>query len=159
MALFSNKQESNLRSCIAMIEDVLGDLGHDVAASRLETKTPMPAWRIAAGSAFVYLMIYDEDGDNHLQVTAPVMHLEGPLDLPRLYQRLLELNAGEIKGAAFALKESVVVLVAERSTVDLDRSEVKDLVEHVCRYAEQWDKKLVAEFGGRMAGLSLSPVR
>lgn len=159
MPLFSNKQEANLRSCIQMIEEVIEGLGHVVDDSRLETQDAMPAWRVQKGSAHVYIIISDHNGDNHLTVTAPVMHLEDVDDRVKLYGKLLELNAGEIKGAAFALKDDAIVITAERSTVDLDRSEVEDLVKRVEEYADFWDDRLVSVFGGRIAGLSASPVR
>ncbi|MDR7511084.1 MAG: YbjN domain-containing protein [Armatimonadota bacterium] len=156
--LFSDKQEANLRSCIQMIEETISALGHDPDKSRLETQDLMPAWRVKKGSAHVYVALYSKDGANHLRVTAPVMHLEGEVDRPRLFQRLLELNASDVRGAAFALTGTEIVLTADRPTLDLDRSEVHDLLRRVEDYADSFDDRLVAEFGGRMAGLSTVPV-
>jgi hypothetical protein len=154
MALFSNKQESNLRSCIQMVEDVIKTLGHDPDESRIETHDDMPAWRVQKGSAFVtVLIVSDGKGDeNQLQVSASVLRLDGKVDRARLFQRLLELNAAKIKGAAFGLQGDDVVLVAERSTLDLDLSEVEDLVKKIEEYADHYDDALVAEFGGQIAG-------
>ncbi len=154
MALFSNKQESNLRSCIQMVEDVIKTLGHDPDESRIETHDDMPAWRVQKGSAFVTVIIHsDGKGDeNQLQVSAAVVRLDTSVDRPRLFQRLLELNASSIKGAAFGLRDSEVVLVSERSTLDLDLSEVEDLVKKIEEYADHYDDALVAEFGGQIAG-------
>jgi hypothetical protein len=155
MALFSNKQESNLRSCIQMVEDVIKTLGHDPDESRIETQHgDTPAWRVQKGSAFVTVIIRsDGKGDeNQLQVSAEVIRLDGKVDRARLFQRLLELNATTVKGAAFALQGNDVILVAERSTLDLDLSEVEDLVKKIEAYADHYDDALVGEFGGIIAG-------
>jgi hypothetical protein len=157
--LFGNKQESNLRSCTKMIEEAIESLGHVAEASRLETKDNIPAWRVRKGSAHVYILIHQRDEKNYLRVTAPVMHLVATVDELKLYRRLLEVNAQEITGAAFALRDGDIVLTAERSTLDLDRSEVLDMIKRVEDYADHWDDLLVKEFGGRLAGLSAAPVK
>jgi hypothetical protein len=155
MALFSNKQESNLRSCIQMVEDVITSLGHVPDDSRTETDGLMPAWKVCKGSAWVTVAIdgtEDNDKSNHLQVQARVMILDDGVDRARLFGRLLELNATEIKGAAFALDGDTVLLVSERSTVDLDPSEVHDAIARIEDYADKWDDLLVREHGGKRAG-------
>jgi hypothetical protein len=43
-----------------------------------------------------------------------------------------------------------VLLVAERSTLDLDRSEVIELIKRITTYADEHDDVLVARFGGRI---------
>jgi hypothetical protein len=159
MALFSNKQESNLRSCIQMVENVIKTLGHDPDESRIETHDNQPAWRVQKGSAFVTVVIHsDGKGDeNQLHLSATVVRLDAKVDRPRLFQRLLELNASAVKGAAFGLQGDDVVLVAERSTLDLDLSEVADLVKKIEEYADHYDDALVAEFGGKIAGAFAAP--
>ena len=72
----------------------------------------------------------------------------GP-DLTSLYAHLLELNA-TLCGAAFATQGDYVLLVSERSTLDLDASEVLDLIRRVTTYADEHDDVLVARFGGAM---------
>jgi hypothetical protein len=154
MALFSNKQESNLRSCVQMIESVIQALGHDPAKSRISTGSDADshAWRVQKGSAFVTVSLRNEAGENQLQVSAPVMRMDGKVVRAKLYQRLLELNLTTIKGAAFALQGNDVLLVAERPTLDLDLSEVEDLLKKIETYADHYDDVLVAEFGGAVAG-------
>ena len=159
MALFSNKQESNLRSCVRMVEDVIKSLGHDPDESRISTPGDGPGWRVQKGSAFVTVILSSADDENQLQVSASVVRLDGKVDRLRLYQRLLELNATAIKGAAFGLQGDDVILVAERSTLDLDLSEVAELVKKVEEYADHYDDTLVAEFGGQVAGLLGAPAR
>jgi hypothetical protein len=149
MALFSNQQEANLRSCVQMVEQAISSLGHDPEDSRLGTYT----WRVRKGSALVTVgILIGEHGVNRLQVSADVMRIDELVDKPRLFERLLELNFMQVKGAAFALRDNTVVLVSERSTIDLDRSEVDDLVARVQEYADRYDDELVTEYGGRLAG-------
>jgi hypothetical protein len=137
-----------------MVESVIKTLGHDPEESRVETESELPAWRVRKGSALVTVTIYPHggDGENHLQVTADVLRLDDKVDRLALYGRLLELNASTVKGAAFGLENGHVVLVSERSTVDLQLSEVKDLVARVEEYADHYDDLLAGEFGGVVAG-------
>ncbi len=154
MALFSNKQESNLRSCVQMVEGVIKALGHDPDESRIVTPAQHPAWRVQKGSAFVTVAITSDGsaGENQLLVSAPVLRLDASVDRARLFQRLLELNTTAIKGAAFGLAGDDVLLIAERSTLDLDLSEVHDVVKKVQEYADHHDDVLVAAFGGKLPG-------
>jgi hypothetical protein len=157
--LFDNKQESNLRSCIQMIEDAIRALGHEPEASRLEVPGMLPAWRVQKGSAHVYIILSARGEENWIRVTAPVLHLDAGSDSAPLFRRLLELNGTQVLGAAFALDKDAVILTVQRSTQDLDQSEVFAMLRHVEEWAERLDKDLVAEFGGRAAGLSTAPIK
>ena len=156
MSLFGNSQAVNLRSCAAMVEEVLAQLVHDVAASRM-TGDP-PSWIVTRGGAQVHVLLHARGEENFIRATAPIMHLEGRVDDRLLFRRLLELNAERLIGAAFALEGDHVLLAAERSTTDLDRSEVLDLVRRLEDYAVTFEVELVHEFGGRSAGISASPI-
>jgi hypothetical protein len=152
MSLFENEREANERSCVAMIEEVLGELGHDPAASRVQTATGEPGWRFEHGSATVSVSLINRSDFTHLRVVAPVMTTDARVDVLKLYRHLLTLNASEVPGAAFAAYRNEIQLVAERSTIDLDRGEVADMVTRVREYADDYDDKLVTEFGGRRGG-------
>ena len=157
--LFSDPREANLRSCVTMVEEVLQSLGHKPDQSRVPGRERWPGWKVQKGSASVYILMDGRGSENFLRIVAPVMHLDGQVDRGKLFQRILELNHGEVYGAAFALdkERDLVVLVCERSTVDLDRSEVLDLVRRVEEYADKYDDVLVDEFGGKKAGPSSLP--
>jgi hypothetical protein len=158
MALFGNKQEANLRVCIKMVEDAIGALGHVPEESRIDSADDLPAWKVEKGTAHVYVQLGVDGDRNILKVTAPLMRLAPAVDETRLYRRLLELNASDVKGVAFGLRQEAVVLLAERSTVDLDPSEVLDLIRRVEDFAGHYDDLLVKEFGGVRAGPSSSPI-
>ncbi len=85
----------------------------------------------------------------HLRVSAVVMTLDAAVDRAALFAHLLELNA-RLCGVAFATDGDHVLLVSERSTLDLDDSEVRDAIERVTTYADEHDDALVARFGGRI---------
>jgi hypothetical protein len=70
-----------------------------------------------------------------------------------LFGHLLELNAS-LCGVAFASDGDHVLLVSERSTLDLDLSEVRDAIERVTTYADEHDDVLVARFGGQVGAVS-----
>lgn len=149
MALFENGREANRVSSIAMIEGVLEELGYDPAATR-SNDPQQPTWGIGHGSASIVVSLVDRDEFVHLRVVAPVMTTDARVDVLKLYRRLLTLNAEEVHGAAFAAHRNEIHLIAERSTLDLDRSEVRDSIERVRAYADHYDDLLVDEFGGRV---------
>ena len=149
--LFENQREVNLSSTITMIEDVLIELGHFVNECRTEVPGTLRAWRIQKGTATVRISLVDRDDFTHLRAASAVMHLDAAVSRSALYAHLLEQNA-ELTGAAFALKDDVVFVLAERTTLDLDRSEVKDLIDRVQTYADEHDEPLVERFGGALGG-------
>ncbi|HEX5064460.1 MAG TPA: YbjN domain-containing protein [Kofleriaceae bacterium] len=148
-ALFANQRESNLASTVALVEAVLGDLGHDVAQSRLGGDDGLHAWQVRKGSALTRISLVSRTEFTHLRVCSTVMTVDGKVDRAALNAHLLELNAG-LCGAAFASEGDHVLLLAERSTLDLDRAEVRELIKRVTTYADDHDDALVARFGGKM---------
>lgn len=162
IGLFENERESNLHSTVAMIEDVLVELGHFLNECRVDTPKQEATgvlaaaehreWRVVKGSASIRIAMVDRDDFLKLRVVSPVLAVDESVDTAALHAHLLELNYEAVVGAAFALVGPEVLLVAERSTLDLDRSEVLDLIRRVENYADYYDNKLVAKFGGKLGG-------
>ena len=150
-ALFANQREANLHSTVALVEEVLGALGYPAVQSRSHDATSAHAWQIAKGSATARITLVDRATFTHIRVCATVMTIDAKVDRPALFAHLLELNAG-LAGAAFATDGDHVLCVCERSTLDLDRSEVQDLIVHVTTTADDHDDVLVARFGGKLGG-------
>lgn len=148
-ALFANQRESNLASTRALVEEILGELGHDAARCRVDAPGALHAWQVRKGSALTRVSLVSRTEFTHLRVSSTVMTADGTVDRAALHAHLLELNAG-LCGAAFATEGDRVVLVAERSTLDLDRSEVRELIRRVTTYADDHDDVLVARFGGTL---------
>jgi hypothetical protein len=153
-ALFANQRESNLQSTVALVEGVLAELGHDAAAAKVQADSPdvadsLHAWRIVKGSATTLVTLVNRTLFTHLRVCSVVMTLDAKVDRASLHTHLLEQNA-HLCGAAFAIDRNRVLMVAERTTLDLDRSEVRELIRRVTTYADDHDDQLVATFGGSM---------
>ena len=148
-ALFANQRETNLTSTLALVEDVLNELGHPVPGSRIEDRGSLHAWQIPKGSALTKVTLISRKEFTHLRVCAVVMTLDTKVDRLELYAQLLDLNA-TMCGAAFAMSGDHVLLVSERSTLDLDRSEVLDIIQRVTTFADNHDDELVARFGGTL---------
>jgi hypothetical protein len=147
-SLFANQRETNLASAVALVEQVLGELGHSAEASRVKEPGTSHAWRLAKGSATTRVTVVQRSAFPHLRISAVVMTLDDAVDRAALFTHLLELNA-TLCGVAFAADGDHVLLVSERSTLDLDHSEVLDAIERVTTYADEHDGVLVARFGGR----------
>lgn len=147
--LFANQREANLASTLSLVEAALSELGHPANDSRLEDKTSLHAWQIRKGSSISKVSLIHRVEFTHIRVSSVVLTVDHQVDRNALHTHLLELNAS-LCGAAFATDGDRVLLVAERSTLDLDRSEVLDLIRRVTTYADDYDDVLVARFGGRM---------
>jgi hypothetical protein len=145
LVLFDNKQEANLRSCVRMIEDALATLGKSVVDSRAESADHLPAWRVPVASGQVDVRIGVAGDGNVLRVVASVGRIRAGADEAALFRRLLELNVDEVKGVAFGLHGAEVVLVSERSTLDLDPSEVLDILERAERFGAEYARVLAHE--------------
>ena len=149
-ALFANQRETNLQSTIALIEEVLGALGHDPAATKLpDPGEALHAWRIVKGSAVTLVTLVNRTLFTHLRVCSVVMTLNSKVDRVALYAHLLDANAG-LCGAAFATDGDRVLMVSERTTLDIDRSEIREQIRRVTTYADDHDDSLVGTFGGTM---------
>lgn len=146
-ALFANQRETNLSSTLSLVESVLAELGHPAPESRVEDAIALHAWRIPTGSAVTRVLLIHRAEFTHLRVCAVVMTLDDRVDRAALFTHLLDLNATSC-GAAFAVQDDQVLLVSERSTLDLDRSEVLDMIRRVTTSADEHDDVLVARYGG-----------
>jgi len=154
LSLFENSREINTSSAVMMVEDVLIALGHFVNDCRVDDPAAMKAWRVAKGSAQVAIQILERPDHPHLRVTSAVMRLAVGADpglRADLHADLLARNA-DLCGVAFAARGDQVLLVAERSTLDLDRSEVLELINRVSDHADAVDDALVASYGGTLGG-------
>jgi hypothetical protein len=149
--LFENQREVNLASTVTMIEDVLIELGHFLNECREELPGTIRSWRVRKGSATVRICLLDRDDFTHVRVSSAVLTLDGGVDRAAFFGHLLALNA-ELCGAAFAVRSDVAMVVTERSTLDLDRSEVMELIDRVTSYADDHDDVLTSRFGGSQGG-------
>jgi hypothetical protein len=147
--LFANQREANLASTVALVEAALAELGHPPGERRVADRAALHAWQIAKGSSTTRISLIHRSEFTHLRVSSTVMTLDAAVDRAALHAHLLDLNA-HLCGAAFATDGDRVLLVGERSTLDLDRSEVLDLIRRVTTYADEHDDVLVARFGGAL---------
>lgn len=135
-----------------MVEEVISDLGLVPEDNRLESPDDGLAWGLMKGSAEIFILVIpegDEQQDHAIQVVSPVLTLpESQASQMALFRRMLELNAQVLSGAAFGIKNDTVVLITDRSTKDLNPSEVKEMVLRVGHFADLYDDELVSQFGG-----------
>ncbi len=150
--LFANQRETNLASTVVLVEAALAELGHPAPGSRIKDATALFAWKIPKGSAMTKVTLIHRSDFTHVRVSATVMTLGPRVDRPSLHAHLLDLNSS-LCGAAFATQDDHVLLLAERSTLDMDRSEILDLINRVTTYADEHDDVLVARFGGMLGAV------
>ena len=144
--LFANQRETNFSSIVSMIEDVLIELGYFLNECRLERPGTLRAWKVGKPPTEVRISLVDGEDFTHLRVSATVMTPRAG-DRATLYGHLLGLNSRMCQ-AAFALASDRIIIVSERSSLDLDRSEVMDVILRVQRYADEHVEELVQLYGG-----------
>lgn len=140
---------SEVDRAVALVEQAIRGLGIDPAASRNQREGHV-AYALRRGSARILVAVHAPNPtlpEGRLRVVAPLVHLPAPERHLALFRRLLEANATELVGAAFAISGTEVVVVAERSVIDLDASEVDSIIRNVGRMADRYDDELAAAFG------------
>ena len=80
--LFANQRETNLQSMVSLIEEVLGELGHDPGKSRATDKSAVHAWKIQKGSATTRVTLINRTEFTHLRVASMVVTLDNKVDRP-----------------------------------------------------------------------------
>ena len=152
MGLFGNKQDANFKATREMVEQVIAELGLSSDENQLQTDDGSLGWGLMRGSAHVYVFIRpgpEDEESNSIQVVSPLLKLpEGSKTRLALFQHLLQLNTQELTGAAFGIKDGTVVIISDRTTHDLDRSEVMDMILRAGYFADLYDDALVTQFGG-----------
>jgi hypothetical protein len=136
LSLFGNKHESNLRSSLQMVEEAMGELGPDYRFETLGQETSL-TWLVHKGPLEIRATLRSLEDGNYLRVVAFVAKLPPKADAT-FYRRLLELNGTAVTGGAFALIGDSIVLCLERTTVDLDRSEIVDAFRRIAEHAERY---------------------
>ena len=145
----NEKQKKDQERIVELVENHLESEGLDLETVRKKSKDDHPYWAFAQGSAAVRIHLIagpEERGINYFQVVSPVLVLPEE-NREALFQRLLELNADQLWMCGFAIRNDTVLLTADRTTVDLDRSEVVEMIERVAAYADKFDDELAEEFG------------
>jgi hypothetical protein len=102
-------------------------------------------WWLTEGSARIYIFLQDAPGGSILRVTSPIVTLP-TINREAFFRHLLNLNSN-LTSCKLALHEDIVMVVAQRHTLQLQQEELNDLVWNVAYVADLLDDKLIAEFG------------
>lgn len=130
-----------------MVEQILLSIGVDPAPARMTVETGY-GWNFKRGSALIEIYITQAEDVAYFQVLSPILHLPLTNLLP-LYRRLLEFNL-QITNAAFGVHQDVVYVFSERRLEGMDAQEANTIINMVAQYADEFDDRLIAEFGGRL---------
>ncbi len=157
MSMFGgqNDAQSEFNRAVKVVEATLAALGLDPSQSRLATSDGSTAFTLIRGSAevLVFLNPAKNEGPNFIRIVSPIWRMPAE-NQPLILRKLLEMNARDLFGTAFGLMGDDTVLISERSTKDMDRSEVEDILQNLGAAADYFDDWLVQQFGGaRLADL------
>jgi len=148
MSVQNDGASSSAERALALVEAAIRRLGIDPDASRSERPGHV-AFALRRGSARILIAIHEPAGEREearIRVVAPVVKLPDEAKHLDLFRWLLQANAAELVGAAFALSANEVVVVSERSTTDLDASEVDSMIRNVGRVADRYDDEIADSF-------------
>ncbi len=126
-----------------MINHYLGVFAEHAGIERVELDASGHVL-LARGSASIGVNVLE--GQGVLMIFAPIM------DVPvtgreALYRRLLELSFLATADGAFAIADDKVVVRTLRRLSSLDYEEFEDLLRTVGEIADEWDDRLIADFG------------
>jgi hypothetical protein len=160
-ALGETSREESLEADFArsrtLVEEAIRTLGVEPSSALAKGGEHQTTWTLQRGSAAILITLTAGEakptGSTHacLRVISPIMTLPDEDKRAGLYKHLLELNAQGLANAAFGLLNDRVVAVSERSTQDLQRDEVSQMVRHLAAVADNYDDRLVKAFGGKLA--------
>jgi len=148
MTLFSEQAKSDVERAVSLVEETIRKLGIDPGASRSE-KEGHVAFALRRGSARILIAVHAPRGElveGRIRVVSPCVVLPSKDAEAPILRFLLEANASELVGAAFAVSGDEVVVVAERTVKDLDLSEVDTMIRNVGRVADRYDDELSTKF-------------
>lgn len=143
-------QNDDLVHATVLVEDVIRRMGLEPDAVRIAVPEPSQGWSLMRGSAAVAVFLRPArpgEDSTQLRIVAPIIRVAEGDPLP-LYRALLELNAGGLGAVCFGIQEDRVVVVAERRTLDLERTEAEFLIHRVGAVGDHYDDELIARFGG-----------
>ncbi len=145
----STNANYRLESYRAAVQQVIASMGVDPQQTNMNLEQGY-GWSFRYGTAVVeiYIVQQGESGAGYLQVLSPIMHLPQNGLLP-LYRHLLELNL-QLTNAAFGVFQEVVYVYYERLLDGMDNVEAANIITNVAAYADEYDDRLIAEFGGRI---------
>jgi hypothetical protein len=149
MTLFGDQATSDAERAVVLVEQTIRGLGVDPGESRTQRPGHV-AYALRRGSARILVAVhapFGELAEGRIRVVAPVVRMPAPDREAALCRRLLEANANELVGAAFAISGQEVVVVSERTVKDLDASEVDAMIRNVGRVADRYDDELATTYG------------
>ncbi len=104
-------------------------------------------WHVNAGSAHVYIFVQEGPNGPILRITSPLVSFpQGNLEA--FFHHLLDVNFN-LTGCALSVVNNTVLVVAQRSTRQLDQEELEELVWNVAYVADLLDDKLITEYGAQ----------
>lgn len=150
MSLFNRgraSQPNNRDQVVKYVEQILRAASVDPGSSRIQTGDGL-GWKFIYGSAQMEIYVTLKQDEDFFQVLCPIMYLPQN-GLLALYRRLLELNM-LIPNVRFGVYGDLVYLFSERVLEGLDINEAYDIISTLTRNADEYDNRLVDEFGGRL---------
>jgi hypothetical protein len=145
-------EQSEPQKTQALIEDLLRSYGVEPADHLTSENPGRIVYGLTRGSAQLYLILsYDEQGA-WLQVISPILGLPPEDKKLACYEELLKLNASSLINCALSIENDKICIGSDRTTKDIQASELQDMVLSVSKFADDLDDPLAETYGCTMLG-------
>jgi hypothetical protein len=136
----------------AMIQELLESFGFNPAEHLMSESEGQIVYGLTRGSAQLYIILNNDTAGAWVQVISPILGL--PPEDQRLdcYEALLKLNAGSLVNCALGIENDKICIGSDRSTKDIQASELHDMVLCVSKFADDLDDMLAEKYGCEMLG-------
>jgi hypothetical protein len=135
------------------VEAAIRRLGVDPAGASAKSTATSWSWAFQRGSAAILVSVTHREKDDglYVRVVSPLLVMTAETQREALFARLLELNGTGMANCAFGTAGDRVVVVSERPTRGLDVEEAEQMIRHTAAIADEYDDRLVKDFGGMKA--------
>ncbi|MDF1663421.1 MAG: hypothetical protein P1V97_16745 [Planctomycetota bacterium] len=130
----------------AMVVQLLNSFSMAPADHLVSENPGRIVYGLTRGSAKLYLIISYDDQGAWVQVISPILGLPSEEKKLACYEELLKLNAGSLINCALGIEGEKICISSDRSTKDIQVSELQDMVLCVSKFADDLDNRLSEEF-------------
>lgn len=138
-----------------IVEDLFKGFNLDASLHLMSDNEGRTVWGLQRGSAQLYIIHSYDLKSSWLQVISPILSLPAQDKRLECYEHMLELNAKGLINCAFGIEEGKICISSDRSTKDLQLSELQDMVLCVSAFADDYDDKIATKFGCELLGEKL----
>lgn len=136
---------------IALAEELFVEFNLNSAEHRVPSEEGRVVYGLQRGSAQLYLILSCDEQSAWVQVISPILTLPEGKNQRACYEELLRLNSKGLVNCFFGIEDDRIVIGSDRTALDLQLSELRDMVVCVSTFADEFDDPIAERFGCKLA--------